>query len=67
MIDGPYRVVRVPVWGHPARYSVVGRPQQGGRVKAPTFKERGPADRLCDRMNADYERYQWVVWAKRSA
>lgn len=65
--SGPYRVVRVPVWGRNDLFGIVGRPQFGTKPKTPEFVSRAAAERLRDRMNEDHARYMWAVWPKRSA
>jgi len=67
MIFEPYRVARVPVWGRPDKFGIVGRPSHGTKPKTPLFVDRAAAERLRDRMNADYQRYVWALWGKRSA
>lgn len=64
VVDGPYRVVRVPVWGHEDSFGIRGEPRQGGCAKTPVLKNRDRVQKLCDRLNADYQRYQFAVWAK---
>lgn len=70
MVDGPYRVVRVPVWGHDDQFGVAasrGLTVRGGVRRVQPLKSYDAADKLRDRMNADYQRYEWALWAKRGA
>lgn len=62
---GPYRVVRVPVWGRDDKFGIVGRPMFGTKPKTPDFKSREAAQKLCDRMNIDYHRYTWAIAPKK--
>ena len=67
MIAGPYRVVRVPVWGRDDQFGIAGRVRYGGYRKTKPFKSEAAARKQCDRMNEDYARYEWAVCTKRSA
>lgn len=65
----PYRIARIPVWGHDDLFGIRGEPQHGGRARVKTLKNRDAADRVCKKLNADYERYLSALWSspKRSA
>lgn len=54
----PYHVARVPVWGGGWRFAIAGEPRYGTRPQVAPLQSEAAARKLCDRMNADYQRYR---------
>lgn len=58
----PYRIARIPVWGHDDCFGIRGEPQYGGRARVKVLKKREAADKVCARLNADYQRYRLALF-----
>jgi hypothetical protein len=63
----PFYVHSIEYWGAPNRWAVFRRLDRGWRQASKAFKTRGPAERMRDRMNADWKRYQFALWDSRYA
>jgi hypothetical protein len=64
-----YRVHSEEFWGYPPRQYAVYEQQPAGRDKRVSdfFKTRAQAAKLCEKMNADWQRYQNALWDGRAA
>jgi hypothetical protein len=66
MMNEPFYVHSVEVWGRPNKWGVFERLPRGWRLAHQrTWETRGPAEALAARMNADWRRYQAAMWDKR--
>lgn len=60
----PYYVKPLPVWGGGFHYAIAGEPQRGSRPHVEPLRSEAAARKLCDRMNADYQRYLAAMLAR---
>lgn len=65
MADPRFYVWRNDVWGGGSVWTVYER--QNRRRASRAFKSPEAAERMCARMNADYERYCNAMWEKHDA
>jgi hypothetical protein len=63
MIEDRYYVRTWKRRDEPRRWQVADRSSRGAAVSR-EFLSQKPADAFCERMNADYVRYQEAMWAR---